>query len=123
MKRVLCVEVVVKFISRVLINMPIQVKLRSRTTALGELGQIVGYLALRMPLKTISATTNVPISTCSNIIRLSKLRHANPHAAQDHCANKNIQPTPNCKKGDKQILSSAQNQHLLALVLSNTTYC
>lgn len=114
---------VIRCLSSVLINMPVQAKIRSRTTALGKRGQIVDYAALRMPLKTISATTNIPISTCSDIIRLSKLRRAQPHAPQDPCADENIKPTTNCKKGDNQILSLTQKQHVIALALSDATHC
>lgn len=106
---------VLRFLSLVLINMHVQAKIRSRTTALGKRGQIVGYAALRMSLKTISATTNIPISTCSDTIRLSKLRRAYPHALQDPCASWGIKSIPNCKKGKNQILSHAQKQLVIAV--------
>lgn len=120
-----CVYMVIGFLSLILIliDMPVEPKIRSQTTALGKRGQIVGYAALHMPLKTISATTNIAISTCSDIIRLFKLQCARPNAPNDLCANNNIKRAPNCRKSDNQVLSNTQKQHVIALPLSDAAYC
>lgn len=107
--------------------MPTQTRIRSRTTSLGKRGRIVGYASLtgahRMPLRIISSLTNVPMSTCSDIIALSKSRCAKGNASHDPCADENLKPSPNCMKGNNQILLDAQKQNLIELALRDATHC
>lgn len=73
-----------------------------------------------MSLKAIFAATNTPISTCSDIIKLSKMRHAknsNLKVSHNPCADENLKPTLTCTRGVGRIFSDAQKQYVIDLAL------
>lgn len=109
-------------------NMLAQAKIQSCITPLSKRDQIVGYASLtvkyHMSLKAISAAPDVPISTCLNIVRLSKhCTVENPNASDERCAVQNIKPTSNCEKGDNQELSNFKMQQVITLTTSDATHC
>lgn len=101
---------------------------RSSTTAMSKRGQIVGLASLtgkyRLPLRNISTLTKVPISTCSDIIQLSKRRRAtNPNASDISWAKDNLLPCPTRKKGDGEILNKEQKKQVIALATQDASHC
>lgn len=99
---------------------------RGPTTSLSKRGQIV-VLAnlpeiLRLPLREIALATNVPVSTCSDIIRLSTLRVSQTHI-QDPCAEENLRPTPTAKKGHNEALTAEEKRRVISLALQDATHC
>ena len=89
--------------------------------------QIVAYANLKgsrkVTLRQISAKTGVLLSTCSNIIREAKRRAGEPGGNSDFCAEENLVPKTNCKKGSTSILTEQQKQHLVAVTLSDSEHC
>ena len=75
---------------------------RGPTTSLSKCGQIVALANLpgnmRLPLREIAASTNVPISTCSDIICLSILCIPQTRIL-DPCSEENLRPALTSQKG------------------------
>lgn len=99
---------------------------RGPTTSLSKRGQIVGLAnlpgILRLPLREIAVVTNVPVSTCADIIRLSTLRVSQTHI-QDPCAEENLRPTPTAKKGHNEALTAEEKRRVISLALRDATHC
>jgi len=102
------------------------VQQRGPTTSLSKRGQIVGLAHLpgprRLPLREIAVASNVPISTCSDIIRLSTLRIGQTRV-QDPCSEENLRPTPTAQKGHNESLTPLEKQRVIALALQDATHC
>lgn len=85
-----------------------------------------------MSLKDISAATKTPISTSSDMIRISKMgwtknlnpaKNFNPDASNDPSADENLKTTPKCKKEANEVLSNKQKQYAIGLALRDATHC
>lgn len=99
---------------------------RGKTTDLAKRGQILAYAMLtgsrRMNLVEIAANTQVPVSTCSDIIHKvgrKALETGNP----DLCAAENLALGPNSTKGCNGVLTAAEKQRLIDLTLSDAVHC
>jgi len=77
---------------------------------------------MRLPLREIAASTNVPLSTCSDIIRLSTLHIPQTHIL-DPCSEENLCPAPTSQKGHNEALTVEEKQHVIALALQDATHC
>ena len=99
---------------------------RGPTTSLSKRGQIVALANLRgnmrLPLWEIAASTNVPISTCSDIIRLSILRIPQTQIL-DPCSEENLRPAPTSQKGQNEALTAEEKKNVIALALQDATHC
>jgi len=89
-------------------------------------GQIVGYAMLegnqKMGLKEILEKTGVLISTCSNIIRTAH-QGASEIQRPDLCVDENLISLPNSVIGCNAVLSAAQNEHLVVIILQDAEHC
>jgi len=96
------------------------------TTSLTKRGQIVRLANLngnrRLSLKEISAATQIPLSTCSDIVRFSTLRMSETHIP-DPCAEENLRPRPTSTKGQHQALSEDEKARVIALALQDAVHC
>ena len=99
---------------------------RGPTTSLSKRGQIVALAKLpenmRLPLWEIAASTNVPISTCSDIIRRSILRIPQTWIL-DPCSEGNLRPAPTSQKGQNEALTAEGKKNVIALALQDATHC
>ena len=99
---------------------------RGPTTSLSKRGQIVALANLpgnmRLPLREIAASTNVPISTCSDIIHLSILRIPQTQIL-DPCSEENLRPAPTSQKGQNEALTAEEKKDVIALALQDATHC
>lgn len=105
------------------ITMPQQ---RGATTSLSKRGQIVGLANLqgnqRLRLSEIAIATNIPISTCSDIIRLS-IPRIPLTTISDPCSEENLRPKPTALKGHNQALSLEEKERIITLALQDATHC
>ncbi|PUU83477.1 hypothetical protein B9Z19DRAFT_1060955 [Tuber borchii] len=89
-------------------------------------GQIVGLANLRgdqrLSLKEIVNETNVPLSTCSDIIRFSTLRISETNIP-DPCSEDNLRPRPTVIKGQNQALSAEEKARVIAIALQDALHC
>ena len=99
---------------------------RGPTTSLAKRGQIVGLASLRgnrrLSLKEISIATQIPLSTCSDIVRFSTLCMLETHIP-DPCEEENLRPRPTSIKGQHQALSQAEKARVIALALQDAVHC
>jgi len=99
---------------------------RGPTTSSSKWGQIVGLAnlpgILRLPLHEIAVATNVLISTCADIIRLSTLRIPQTHI-RDPCSEENLRPTPTAQKGHNEALTAEEKRRVISLALQDATHC
>jgi len=99
---------------------------RGPTTSLAKHGQIVGLASLRgnrrLSLKEISIATQIPLSTCSDIVRFSTLHMLETHIP-DPCAEENLRPRHTSIKGQHQALSQEEKVRVIALVLQDAVHC
>lgn len=99
---------------------------RGKTTSLSKRGQILAYATLkgprRMKLSEIAANSQVAVSTCSDIINKAKkkaIETGNP----DLCAEENLAPEPNSKKGCNSVLTLEEERRLIEVTLSSAEHC
>jgi len=101
-------------------------KQRGPTTSLSKRGQIVGLANLRgdrsLSLKEIADATNIPLSTCSDIIRFSKLRMAETNIP-DPGSEENLRPRPTAIKGQNQALTAEEKARVIAIALQDAVHC
>jgi len=99
---------------------------RGPTTSLAKRGQIVGLESLcgnrRLSLKEISIATQIPLSTCSDIVRFSTLRMLETHIP-DPCAEENLRPRPTSIKGQHQAPPQEEKARVIALALQDAVHC
>jgi len=101
-------------------------KQRGLTTSLSKRGQIVGLANLRgnrrLSLQEIADATNIPLSTCSDIIRFSTLRMAETNIP-DPCSEENLRPRPTAIKGQNQALTAEEKARVIAIALQDAVHC
>lgn len=101
-------------------------KQRGPTTSLAKRGQSVGLANLqgnrRLSLQEIAVITQIPRSTCSDIIRFSVLRMSETHILNP-CSEENLCPKPTAVKGQCQVLSQEEKERVIAIALQNTLHC
>lgn len=99
---------------------------RGKTTSLSKRGQILAYAILkgsrRMKLSEIAANSQISVSTCSDIINKAT-KKAIETGHPDLCAEENLAPKPNSKKGCNTVLILEKERRLIEITLSSGEHC
>ena len=71
-------------------------------------------------LSGIAFATNIPISTCSDIIHLS-ISHIPLRTISYHCSEENLRPKPTALKGHNQAKSLEEKERVITVALQDAT--
>ncbi|PUU80490.1 hypothetical protein B9Z19DRAFT_1063409 [Tuber borchii] len=96
------------------------------TTSIAKRRRIVGLANLdsnqQVSLKEIANETNVPLSTCFDIICFSTI-HISETNIPDPCSGENLHPRPTATKGENQALSVEEKTRIITSVSQDAMHC